>query len=185
MFNNVNINTIGYGGYCQRRAVLFRRIVATVKFFIGKKPEIPTMFLSTSQSSSRALSLTFVTYVLYPDGRNAFDGYSIHPPGEQSSLCFDVPTIRELMAVEGHEPVKRKLSAVLCRWSTNFAPASILPSSISTTLIEQTALKPDPCSRACNWNGRSACLHVYVLHVAVKAVWWYLALGLLLHLFSS
>ena len=128
-------------------------------------------------SSSRVLSFTFDTYVLYLDGRNAFDGSSFYPPGEQSSLCFDVPTIRELMAVEGHEPVKRKVSAVLCRWSTNFAPVSILPSSISTTLIEQTALKPDPCSRACNWNGRSACLHVYVVHVAVKAVWLYLALG--------
>ena len=87
-----------------------------------------------------------------------------------------MPTIRELMAVESHDPVKRKVGAVLCWWSTNFAPASILPSSISTTLIEQTALKLDPCSRACNWNGRSACLHVYVVHVAVKAVWCYLAL---------
>ena len=87
------------------------------------------------------------------------------------------------MAVEGHEPVKRKVSAVLCRWSTNFAPASILPSSISTTLIEQTALKPDPCSRACNWNGLSACLHVYVVHVAVKAVCGTWLSGLLLHLF--
>ena len=121
--------------------------------------------------------MTFLLVLAILDEGNAFFGYSFHPPGEQSSLCFDVPTIRELMAVEGHKPVKRKVSAVLCRWSTNLAPASILPSSISTTLIEQTVLKPDPCCRACNWNGRSGCLHVFVVHVAVKAVWWYLALG--------
>ena len=39
------------------------------------------------------------------------------------------------MAVEGHEPVKRKVSAVLCRWSTNFAPASIL--LVCSMLVQQ------------------------------------------------
>ena len=67
----------------------------------------------STQDSLSSQEMTFLLVLAILDEGNAFDGYSFHPPGEQSSLCFNVPTIRELMAVEGHEPVKRKVSAVL------------------------------------------------------------------------
>ena len=53
-----------------------------------------------SVSSSPSSDLFFLEkYVLPWMGEDAFDGLCIHPPREQSNVCFDAPMKRELMAL--------------------------------------------------------------------------------------
>ena len=49
--------------------------------------------------SSQDLTSILDKYVLQWMGEDAIDGLCFHPPGEQSSVYFDVPMIRELIAL--------------------------------------------------------------------------------------
>ena len=49
--------------------------------------------------SSKELTFLLQKYVLFWTAEDAFDAHGFHPPRDLSNVCFDVPMIRELVAL--------------------------------------------------------------------------------------